>query len=251
MIPSRLAAIAVGLAVIAPSVVAAQSMSFSVYTAPSAANGSVTVESTVLDYSTGCSHWNYATTAKIYSPSNRSATSTSNGLSAYTSLSFDSEFGTYTTATTGTYNCSCIFGSAAGFGGGQQIQVPRPTNIELTGSGSLGGTPNGCSGPPRYFKYRDYQVKDQNNAAISRSMGITETFSNASPNCFGVALVEGGGATNGQGQFRDYLWLCDAPGCNGGGSCTLTRTQTFSADGQSLSPSFAQTYTCSNVTVQE
>jgi len=51
------------------------------------------------------------------SPSGRTATSSSNGLSAQTSLALNAEEGNYSLSTNGTYRCSCIGGGTAGYGG--------------------------------------------------------------------------------------------------------------------------------------
>lgn len=60
---------------------AAQTMSFSVYTTANPANNSYAVGmyTNVVDNSTGCAHSGYSTTAKIISPTGRTASSTSNG----------------------------------------------------------------------------------------------------------------------------------------------------------------------------
>lgn len=242
----------VSLAGLVPAPALAQTMSFSVYTDPASGSGYVYVSSSVLDNSSGCSHWGYLTTAKIYSPSSRSAQSTNGGLSASTSLSLSGEFGTYTTVTTGSYNCSCIFGGLASYGGGQPIVVPKPVYANPYNSlTDRSGTPASCSTAPYYWKVRDIQVEDGSHSAIQRVMTIGETFANLNPNpnCFGVNLAIGGGPTQQNGTFRDNLYLCGSPTCNGGGSCSFSRDQTFSADGETLAPTFTQTYTCSTASV--
>lgn len=228
----------------------AQSMSFSVYTNATAGYGNVNISGSVLDNSTGCSHSGYSTTATISSPSSRGASSTGSGLSASASLAIDGEFGTYSMTVTGSYQCSCIGGGRAGYGGAQSLPVPRPTYAQPYNWSTESGTPNGCSSAPYYWFVRDYQVRDQANQDISRVMPLTETMSNQSPNCFNINLfVTGGGNTTNQGRWRDNLYLCNSPTCNNGGSCTLTRDQTWTADGQTLSPTFTQTYSCSTASV--
>lgn len=229
--------------------VQAQTMSFSVYTNPTAGYGWVNVASSVLDNSSGCSHWGHTTTAAIYSPSSRSASSTSGGMQAGASLSISAEFGTYSTVTTGSYHCSCIFGGNAGYGGGQPIVVPKPEYAHPYNFSDQGGTPSWCQTAPRYWKVRDYQVRDGNHAAIQRVMTIGESFSNQSSNCFGVPFAVGGGPSQPNGTFRDNLFICGSPTCDSGGSCSFSRSQTFSADGQSLSPTFTQSYTCNTASV--
>jgi hypothetical protein len=101
-----------------PSLATSATMSFSVYTAATTGNNETRLymSASVVDNSQGCSHGNYETTARIVSPSNRTATSTSSGLQASTSIAINAEVGTYQMVTTGCYRCSCIGYGLAGFG---------------------------------------------------------------------------------------------------------------------------------------
>ena len=72
----------------------------------------------MIDGSSGCSHCNHSSTVTLRSPSNRSASSTSTGLSSSTNLAFSSEEGNYVISTTTYYNCSCQYGARVSFGGG-------------------------------------------------------------------------------------------------------------------------------------
>lgn len=101
----------------------AQGMSFSTYT-DYAIGGETTIYmyANTSDNSWGVTHWNYTTTARIYSPSNRSGSSQSSGLQASASIAISGETGYYTMVTTGTYQCSGIFGGVASYGSG--INVP-------------------------------------------------------------------------------------------------------------------------------
>ncbi len=69
--------------------------------------------------------------------------------------------------------------------------------------------------------------------------------------CGGVRDVSGGGMSQIDGTFYDELFLCgNIPACSGGGSCTVVRGQSFTADGSpTLIPSYTQAYGCNGVWV--
>lgn len=98
----------------------AQQMSFAVYNDVTASGNGITVYNygSADDNSWGCSHWSYSTTARLYSPTGRSSSRSSSGLSANTSLAFADDSGNWTAVTQGTYRCSCINGNMAAYGGG-------------------------------------------------------------------------------------------------------------------------------------
>lgn len=124
---SRLRAI-LALAVLAvlmiPGISAGQTMSFSVYTDSAVTGDGLTMYmyATTVDNSSGCSHINYASTATIYSPSGRSASSTYSGLYTTTQMATDFEIGEWGLVTTGTYNCSCIGYGQASYGHNEPVQ---------------------------------------------------------------------------------------------------------------------------------
>ncbi len=68
----------------------AQQMSFAVYSDVTLSGDGNTVYNygSADDNSSGCTHWNYATTAQLNSPTGRSGSGGSSGLSASTSLAF-------------------------------------------------------------------------------------------------------------------------------------------------------------------
>ena len=227
-------------------------MSFSVYTDAVQSLNRVQVFSTVIDGSSGCSHWGYMTTASIRTPSNRSASTSNFGLQSNTSIAINAEYGNYVATTSGSYSCSCIFGGTASFGGGRTVTVQKPTSLKMYNSGSLGGTPQQCSAfsPPnvRYYRYRDYQVQDQNSQPILRKLQMQESFTTSQNTC-NVSFVQGSTVTGDSGQFRDTFFMCGpVAACNNGGSCTTVRNQTWRADGNTVGQ-YAITYTCSTVTV--
>jgi hypothetical protein len=112
-------------------------MSFSAYNDASANGaGVISLWSTVEDSSSGCSHSNYLTTARIISPNGRQASGTSGGLQAGTSLAINDEFGQYSLVTTASYYCSCSQQNA-GFGNSQPAPADTGTSYvhyTLTGS---------------------------------------------------------------------------------------------------------------------
>ncbi len=105
----------------------AQQMSFAVYSDVTLSGDGNTVYNygSADDNSSGCTHWNYATTAQLNSPTGRSGSGGSSGLSASTSLAFADDSGNWGAVTQGTYNCSCINGSMAAFGSGIGFYVGR------------------------------------------------------------------------------------------------------------------------------
>jgi hypothetical protein len=104
----------------------AQQMSFAVYNDVSASGSGNTIYNygSADDNSWGCSHWGYSTTVRLYSPSGRNS-SRSGSLSANTSLAFADDSGNWGAVTQGTYNCSCMYGGTAGFGGGTSFYAGR------------------------------------------------------------------------------------------------------------------------------
>lgn len=109
----RLAAILVALFVVT-TVAAGQTMSFSLYVDPWFSTGPMlNVYSNVSDNSSGCSHGNYFTTVRLFSPSGRQASNSSPGLSVSISLATNEEYGDWTVVATGNYYCSCFGGNGA------------------------------------------------------------------------------------------------------------------------------------------
>jgi hypothetical protein len=228
----------------------AQGMSFSVYMDTTPGESSLYMVTSVADNSWGCSHGGYMTTARLTSPSGRTVASQSSGLQASTSLDYNDEYGDYSVATDGSYQCSCIFGGTAGFGGSQTTFVQRPTSLNMYKTDALTGTPTGCSVPARYWNFRDYQVMDQQTPpqAILKVMSMKETFTTPTNTCQ-VSFVAGDQPTGSSGQFRDQFFMCGpVPVCDGGGSCQTVRSQTWKADGNQVGQ-YTITYTCSGVTI--
>jgi hypothetical protein len=102
----------------------------------------------------------------------------------------------------------------------------------------------------RYFKVRDYQVRDQNAQAIQKVMFADESFTGGENTC-GVSFVQGDGNTFANGTFRDNLYMAGNPAaCQGNGTCIAVKNQSWKVDGQQVTPGYTITYTCSGVTVQ-
>jgi hypothetical protein len=111
------------LLLLSPAHVLAQTCqySFSDYNDVYASSDASTIYTyaTVYDYS-GCNHSQYTTTAKIYSPSGRTASASGPGLSAETGIAVNNEEGSYTSAVNGTFWCP-VGQTYAGFGFGLTI----------------------------------------------------------------------------------------------------------------------------------
>lgn len=114
----------IGVFLVAANAAVAQQMSLAVYNDVS---GGETIYNygSAEDNSWGCSHWGYSTTARLYSPSGRNSSGTAGGLAASTALSFADDSGNWSGVTQGVYNCSCIYGQQAAFGGGMGFSAGR------------------------------------------------------------------------------------------------------------------------------
>jgi hypothetical protein len=210
--------------------------------------------------SSGCSHGGYSTTAEIYSPSGRSASSQSSGLSASTFLALNGESGDYTVDTRGTYQCSCIFGGTAGYGNTQHVTPRTPGDL--------------VSVPPDYWQYvdlgnyllrRTWQVLDQSGAPYNYgNITVNEAYSALTNGC-NIVVSQGRGTTNSGGRFCDKYGndtgISD-PGCTtnpadsnphniqycySNPQCTSQFTQTISIVGFPFSHSV--TYACTSVEI--
>lgn len=252
--PIRSSAVLAAVAIATlPTLAQAQGMNFSVYAdaSPSSDLAYLYVSSSTIDGSWGCSHSNYFSTVSVYSPSNRSSSSSAGGLTASTSIPIAAEFGNYTIATSGTYQCSCIFGGTAGFGGGQTVPVRRPADLR--------------SVPPDNFTYwslgnylltRIWQVYDDQGQTWTRSgTSVSESFQTVTNGCnLTIEPASEPVATNNQGRFNDkYGSLTDNPNAIPGclppynGTCTSSFTQTISVGGVAFPHQV--TYGCTSVSI--
>jgi hypothetical protein len=102
----------------------AQTVQFSVYTNWSIGSDGNTLYSaeSVIDQSTCYAHSNYVTTAFIYAPDGRQASSQSAGLYANTSMPLNGVSGNYSLVASGRYYCGCSFMNA-GFGGSISLPI--------------------------------------------------------------------------------------------------------------------------------
>lgn len=96
-----------------------QVMQFSVYNDSSISSDGTTAYNgvSVVDSSSCYSHSGYMTTAQIYTPDSRSASSQNPGLTANVSIAFNDVSGDWSFVGTGTYYCGCSFQNS-GYGGG-------------------------------------------------------------------------------------------------------------------------------------
>lgn len=236
-----------------PGSALAQGMSFSVYAdaAPNSDLSYLYVSSSVIDGSWGCSHFNYMSTVSVYSPSNRSATATAGGLSVSTAIPISAEFGNYTVATYGSYQCSCMPGGSPGFGGGQTVPVKRPGDLRSVPPDSFT-----YRSPGNYLLTRIWQVyDDQGQTWATSGTSVTESYQAISNGCnIQVSTAPGPVATNNQGRFQDkYGAENDTPNAvpmclpPQNGSCTSSFTQTIAVGG--ISFPHQVTYGCSSVSI--
>jgi hypothetical protein len=153
----RCVVLAIGLASASAASAGAQTMNFSAYHDAYLDNGTVFLYSSVSDFSSGCSHGSYSTTARIYSPSSRTNASSSSGLYASTSLSFDAEYGNYTVVTTEQYFCNCSHMTTT-FSSGQALPIPPPPSPPripyLYDNGTNDETVNGVLSRAKYAKWQ-------------------------------------------------------------------------------------------------
>lgn len=102
----------------------AQTMRFSVYAGWSVGSDGNTLYSSesVIDQSSCNLHTNYATTAAIYAPDGRHASSQNSGLAANASIALNGVSGNYSLVASGTYYCGCAFVNS-GFGAGISLPI--------------------------------------------------------------------------------------------------------------------------------
>lgn len=117
----------------------AQTMQFSVYTSWSVSSDGRTLYSgeSFTDQSSCHAHSNYVTTAAIYAPDGRQASSQNSGLYANASIALNTVCGNYSLVAYGTYYCGCAFVNS-GFGGGISLPIIVCSNL-LGQNGQLVG----------------------------------------------------------------------------------------------------------------
>ena len=151
------------------------------------------------------------------------------------------------------YNCGVDWYVESTYIGHDQLtlNLSLPTSLEVAHAlDDMSGNPPECSGTAYYYKYRDYQVKDQNSSSIQRVMTMDESFTTAGNTC-SANFVSGSGTTNSSGIFRDSFFFCDNSICNNNGSCSVTRNQTWREHQTNRAVgSFTLTYTCSTFGIQ-
>lgn len=93
-------------------------MQMSVYTDATISEDGLTLYSaeSAIDQGTCSNHYNYTITAQINAPDGRTASYTSTGLYANTSIAINDVEGDYTLVGTGRYNCGCTYGVQYGYG---------------------------------------------------------------------------------------------------------------------------------------
>ena len=158
------------------------------------------------------------------------------------------------------YNCEVDWYVGSTYVGHDQttvpVQVPTSLGVHTALSDHCSHPPTcqpqGCTGSCQayYYKYRDYQIKDASNQPINKVMNVEESFSTPTNTC-NATFIQGNGSTNSAGIFRDSFFFYGNGICNGGGSCTVVRNQTWKEQAsQNNVGSFVLTYTCSSFGIQ-
>jgi hypothetical protein len=235
-------------------------MSFSVYNNTQVYNASLDLDGSVLDNSWGCSHGSYSTTARIYSPTNRTAASTSAGLSAEVTLPLNGEYGNFTLVTNVSYTCSCMMNSVVTFSDGRTEQPKVPANVQQAGSDYFTRIASG-----NYLRRRTWQVLDQTSRALARGgMSVQENFTiQSGQNGCNLSVFTGSTSTNSQGRFCDKYGnpaISDSgcttsnnqartiAACGTNPQCTSRFSQKYTISSYQLAPNTV-TYGCLDVTI--
>jgi len=134
-----------------------------------------------------------------------------------------------------------------------KVQVPSSLAI-ATALSNMAGNPPGCGSgcTPYYYKFRDYQVLDQDSQAINKVMTLSESLTTVVNTC-GATPVEGQATSNTAGIFRDTFFFFGNPGCDSNPvqQCTIERTQSWTENASSRNVGlFYLTYTCNSFSIQ-
>lgn len=212
---------------------------------------SLSVYTSVVDSSTGCSHANYSTTVVVRSPSGRVVSARSSGMTARATIPIAGEFGDYSIRTKVEYNCSCIRWGGAHWVRQETYPLPRPADLRKVGSDVFQETCDGsasCGGSFTYSLRRVWGVYDQYgspwpfNAPVLATQAKTGVDScNVTPVYFKEF------STNNRGRFfREYAAdLTNA--CHTRPYCRSVLAETFVVMGYRFSHSL--TFRCHGLTI--
>ncbi|PYS24349.1 MAG: hypothetical protein DMF72_05905 [Acidobacteria bacterium] len=130
------------------------------------------------------------------------------------------------------------------------LTVQKPTFMDfvsIDGSGAANDCASGRSGP---FKDITWQLADKNHNRIPFAIPTYDTLTNVTPNsCFVPEAGEGtapGFSTDGTGKWPHHYNNCSTA-CNNGGSCSLSGTQKYFANGFQID--LAYSMSCATITV--
>jgi hypothetical protein len=139
-----------------------------------------------------------------------------------------------------------------------QTQTPTSLSIYSPLSDVCGSPPTcqppGCTGGCQayYYKQRLYQVMDaqQPSQPIQKVMTMDESFTTPQNTC-GATFASGPATTHSIGVFTDQFFFYGNSSCDGGGSCSVQRNQTWKehASGNTVG-TYTLTYTCSTFSIQ-
>jgi len=127
--------------------------------------------------------------------------------------------------------------------------VQKPTFMDYVSTDNSGAEscPAGKSGP---YKDITWQLADKNHNPIKFAIPTYDTLTNNTPNsCSVPAAGEGtppGSSTGAGGRWGHHYSVCSSA-CNNGGSCSVTGSQKYFANGSEIDQSY--TMSCASITV--
>jgi len=129
--------------------------------------------------------------------------------------------------------------------------VQKPTSMAYISTDGTGTRTDCASGQTGSYKKITWQLTDKNNNPINYAIPTYDTINNNTPNsCLLPATGEGtapGISTGGDGKWGPHFYGVCSTACINGGSCSVTGTQKYFANGFEIDLSFSMS--CSSVTV--
>jgi hypothetical protein len=130
------------------------------------------------------------------------------------------------------------------------LTVQKPTFMDYVSVDGSGTNTSCASGRSGIYKDMTWQLADKNHNPIPFQIPIYDDFTNNTPNTCGTdAVGEGsapGGTTTGAGREGHHYTICSAA-CNSGGSCSVTGSQPYHANGFDITLTWSMS--CSGITV--
>ena len=128
--------------------------------------------------------------------------------------------------------------------------VQKPSSmayISTDGTGTRTDCPSGQTGP---YKRLTWQLRDKNDNPINYAIPLYDTVNNNSNSCSLPPTGEGtapGLSTDGDGKWGPHFYGLCSSACINGGSCSVTGTQKYFANGFEIDQSFSMS--CNSITV--